>query len=263
MKMNDSTGDAPSVKEVCLFLSEYASLLLGCGATCLRLQKNVDRMAGVLGCRAVMTILPRHIHTTVCADDGSETYTYASDTRKHGISFDINTRLSRLSWELADGRIGFEEATARLGEIAETPPAPKGQVLFLVSLANASFCHLFGGDWPAVGVVFAATFAGFYLRQVLCGCKTDIRVVFMVCAFVSSVLAAGAALFSLGDTPEIAVGTSVLYLVPGIPFLNSFSDLLAGHYICSFCRLTDALILTASLSIGLCGGLLMMNLGMF
>ena len=58
-----------SLKDVCLFLSEYASWLLGSGATCIRLERNVNRMAAAWGCEAVMTILPRHIHMTVALPD--------------------------------------------------------------------------------------------------------------------------------------------------------------------------------------------------
>lgn len=250
-----------SLKEICIFLSEYAAWLLGSGATCIRLERNVNRMASVLGCTAVMTILPRHIHLTL--SDDTDSYTYISATRETAISFDINTRLSELSWALADRKISFAEARSQFGVITRTPPAGKWLVLLLASLANASFCRLFSGDWYAVAVVFVSTLAGYYLKQVLCEHKTDLRLVFILCAFVSSVFGASAGLFHLGSTPEIAIGTSVLYLVPGIPYLNSFSDMLAGHYICSFCRFIHAVILTCCLSIGLCGGLLMMNMGMF
>lgn len=255
--------EAHSLKDLCLFLSDYAAWLLGCGATCIRMERNIGRMARAMGCEAVMTILPRHIHLTVCTPDHSDSYTYITATRTTAISFDINTRLSELSWALADGRIGFTTAKERFEEIIRTPPAGKNLVLLLASLANAAFCRLFSGDWAAVAIVFLSTIAGYYLKQVLCEHRLDMRVVFIICAFVSSVLAASAELFSIGETPEIAVGTSVLYLVPGIPFLNSFSDMLAGHYICSFSRFTHAVILTCCLSVGLCGGLLMMNLGMF
>ncbi len=85
----------------------------------------------------------------------------------------------------------------------------------------------------------------------------------MACAFVSSVLAAAGYLFSLGGTPDVAMATSVLYLVPGIPFLNAFSDMVDGHYICFFSRMTDAAILTCCLSAGLCLGMKLMNVGMF
>ncbi|MCM1070111.1 MAG: threonine/serine exporter family protein [[Clostridium] fimetarium] len=252
-----------SLREVGEFLSEYSAWLLGCGATCIRLEKNVRRMAEALGCGVVMTILPRHVHLTVCLSDRSDSYTCIANTVEVPISFDINTRLSRLSWELADGRIDFEGARRSFREIIRTRPEDKRVVLLLASLANGAFCRLFGGDWQSVAVVVLATMAGFYLRQLLCGRKMDLRLVFIICAFVSSVIGASASLFSLGSTPEIAVGTSVLYLVPGIPFLNSFSDMLDGHYICAFSRMTHAVVLTCCLSLGLCGGLLLMGIGMF
>lgn len=200
---------------------------------------------------------------TVCPTDRSESYTYIIATHPMPISFDINTRLSRLSWRMADEGLGFSEARERFREIIKTPPANKHMVLFLASCANAAFCRLFTGDWAAVGVVFMSTLAGFYLKQVLTEHKVDVRLIFIICAFVSSVLGSTASLFSFGHTPDIAVGTSVLYLVPGIPFLNSFSDMLDGHYICAFGRFMNAVVLTCCLSLGLCGGMMMMNLSMF
>ena len=115
----------------------------------------------------------------------------------------------------------------------------------------------------AAAVVFVATMCGYYLKQLLIAHKVDIRVVFIICAFISSVLACADKLFSLGATPDIAIGTSVLYLVPGVPLLNAFSDMLDHHYICFFSRMTDALVLICSLSIGLCAGMWAMGVGMF
>ena len=252
-----------SLKEVCLFLSEYSAWLLGSGATSIRLERNVRRMAKSLDCEAEMTILPRHIHMTVCPADRSESYTYIIATHPMPISFDINTKLSRLSWSMADDHLTLKAAKKEFDEIIRTKPADSLLVLFLASCANAAFCRLFTGDWAAVGVVFLSTLAGFYLKQVLTKRKIDVRLVFIICAFISSILASTATMFSFGNTPDIAVGTSVLYLVPGIPFLNSFSDMLNGHYICAFGRFMNAVVLTCCLSLGLCGGMLLMNLSMF
>ena len=41
----------------------------------------------------------------------------------------------------------------------------------------------------------------------------------------------------------MAIATSVLYLVPGIAFLNAFNDMIDGHYVCFFSRLMDAIVL--------------------
>lgn len=256
-------GTDASLKEICLFLSDYSAWLLGSGATTIRLEKNIRRMAESMGCHAEMTILPRHIHMTVFLPDHSDSYTYIIATHPMPISFDINTKLSRLSWSMADDHLSLKEAQEQFDKIIKTPSANKYLVLFLASCANAAFCRLFTGDWAAVGVVFLSTFVGFYLKQVLTKLKVDVRLIFVFCAFISSILASTATLFSFGHTPDIAVGTSVLYLVPGIPFLNSFSDMLNGHYICAFGRFMHAVILTCCLSLGLCGGMLLMNLSMF
>lgn len=115
----------------------------------------------------------------------------------------------------------------------------------------------------AMLVVCVATMAGYRLKQLLLGVRVDGRVVMMACAFVSSVLGATDGLFGLGSTPAVSIGTSILYLVPGVPYLNSFSDMLYRYYICALSRLMDALVLTACLTAGLCAGLLLMDEGMF
>ncbi|MDE5871633.1 MAG: threonine/serine exporter family protein, partial [Muribaculaceae bacterium] len=190
-------GDDASLKGICLFLSEYSAWLLGSGATSISRERNVRRMAESLGCRAEMTILPRHIHMTVFLPDHTDSYTYIIATHPMPISFEINTRLSRLSWSMADDHLTLEDARKRFKEIIKTPPADRHLVLLLASCANAAFCRLFTGDWAAVGVVFLSTLVGFYLKQVLTRHKLDVRLVFIICAFVSSILASTATMFSL------------------------------------------------------------------
>lgn len=244
------------------FLSDYAALLLRSGATCARLEKNVSRIAATWNVRSDITIMPRHINLSLTnSDDFSETF--MATIGKTCINFDIVTRLSKLSWYIADNNLGIRQASDAFRRIAVTEAANRWWVLIAVSFANAAFCRLFGGDLTAMASVFIATMAGFYIKQLMPVMKMDVRLTFIVCAFVSAVLASADSLFGLGTTPDIALATSVLYLIPGIPFLNAFSDMIDGHYICFFSRMTDALILTGCLSIGLCAGMSLMRLGMF
>lgn len=245
-----------------LFLADYAAYLLRCGATCSRLEKNVQRMSARWEMRTEMTIMPRHIHVAV-TDAGGCTSTFISSIGKGVISYEKITLLSKLSWKVADNGLGVEDAEEIFGRIKSVANADPRWVLPAVSCANASFCRLFGGDAGAMLVVFAATMAGYYLKQVMLGAGYDTRLTFMVCAFVSSVLAAAGFLFHIGSTPDVAIATSVLYLVPGIPFLNAFNDMIDGHYVCFFSRMMDAIILTCCLSAGLCLGMAIMKVGMF
>lgn len=254
----------PSAPEALAFLADYVSWLLGCGATCMRLEKNVGRMAASLGLSADISILPGHINMSLHDGSGAACVTTVTTVKRIPVSFDMNTQLSELSWQLADGQIDFGGARRRLEEIKAAAGSGRSPaVLCAVALANAAFCRLFGGDWAAMCVVAVATAAGFWLRDFMLGHRCDNRVVWTVCAFVSAVIACAGLLFGLGDTPAIALGTSVLYLVPGIPFINSFSDMLNRHYICALSRLTDALILTCCLSAGLCAAMMLMHVGMY
>lgn len=250
-------------RELCAFLARYSSALFRSGSTCIRLEKNVSRMARAFGMTAEMSVLPRHIHITVRDDEYKEIYTTVATIGDGPISFATNTSLSRLSWDVADGKIGFEEATSEFDSIMKPEMVPGLWLPAVVGLANAAFCRLFGGDIAAMGVVFCAAFAGFMIKQVLAEKRTDIRLAVIICSFVSAVIASGASLFSLGSTPDTAVGTSVLYLVPGIPFINSFCDMIDRHYLCAFGRLMNAVVITCCLSLGLCAGMLFMNIGMF
>ncbi len=256
-------GERYTSKEVCLFLSDYAVALLGCAATCLRLELNLRRMAAAFGKGVEIFITPRHIHITVWQEGGDDMFTNLAAVRPAPISFSLNTKLSQLSWHVADDHLSLEVARNRFQHIIRSDKETPWLTLLLASLANASFCGIFGGDAVAMIIVFVATAVGFRLKQMMGACHVDGRVIFLICSFISALLGCAGFFLTPDGTPSIAVGTSVLYLVPGIPFLNSFSDLLYRHYICAFSRFTDAVILTACLSLGLCLAMRLMNVGMF
>ncbi len=256
-----TTTTKPTVREVAGFLSEYAVMLFGSGATCIRMEKNMHRIARSQGMEAAFSILPRHIHLTVCGD--CDTVTSVVAIRELPISFAKIALLSKLSWQMADRHYDFRQAVKVMAKIGQTAGPNPWVLLLLVSLANASFCRLFGGDLVAMVVVFGATFAGYMVKQLLMDRRVDFRLTAIICSFISVVIASTDSMFSLGTTPEIAVGTSVLYLVPGIPFINSFCDMIDRHYLCSFGRMMNAVVISCCLSLGLCTGMLLMNLGMF
>ncbi len=263
MMPDELSGNCHCAAEVCEFLSEYSVLLFGSGATCIRMEKNVIRMAARLGMRIAISIMPRHIHLTIFDDRTGESATSVSAIREMPINFKKIALLSKLSWELADGQIDFQEAKRRVEKIARFKGLDFKFVLPLVACANAAFCRLFNGDFSAMGIVFAATLLGFSLKHLLGRLHVDFRLIVLLCSLVSTLTAAGGVLLFPGATPGVAVGTSVLYLVPGIPFINSFCDMIDRHYICAFGRLMNAIVILCCLSLGLCVGMWLMHEGMF
>lgn len=257
-------ADLPTdIQDIGLFFSEYVTWLMNSGATCIRIEKNVDRIAKAWKVDVRMTIMPSRIILCVWDEKKSTSYSNISRACFNKNNFYVNALLSKLSWEIADGKVDFQKSNDRLKRIIQTSSLNRWTVLVLVSFANAAFCGLFKGDMISILLVFVATMVGYKLKQDMQEDKADIRFIFLCCAFVSSVIASGSYVFGWGNTPDIALGTSVLYLIPGIPYINAVSDMLDGHYICSFSRIMNAAILTFCLSAGLYGGLLIMNIHWF
>ena len=68
--------------------------------------------------------------------------------------------------------------------------------------------------------------------------------------------------FGLETYPEIALGTSVLYLIPGVPFINGMMDLLDGFMLNGISRLMTAVMIVISITVGLSCTLMMLNLSL-
>lgn len=251
------------VRKTAVFLADYASLLSGCGATCIRIEKNTRRIAEALGMQADISIMPTHVYVSVWNRNAADSGVAVRKIADCGISFNLNARLSRLSWEVADKHLDFTTATRRFMLIRETKPTGKYEALILTSLANASFCRLFGCDTIAMLIVFVSTLAGYRLKQIMLEDHRDVRFTFLCASFFSAALSAAGHVFDIGTTPETALGTSVLYLIPGVPYINAVSDLIYRHYLCAFSRFIDAAVLTVCLSAGLCAGMFILDLKWF
>lgn len=249
------------LKEAAHFLAEYSVLLFGSGATCARMDKNVRRIARSMGMRAEYSILPRHIHITVEKDDHH--YTNVVAIRDLPPSFAIISNLSKLSWQMADHEMCLPVAKGTLERIARTSRVYPWLLSLLVALANACFCGLFAGDWMSMTLVFIAAYAGFNVKTILARRHWDFRLVIIAAAFISTLIASFGVRFIDSGTPDIAISTCILYLVPGIPFINSFCDLIDRHYLCAFGRFMNAMVMTACLSIGLIAGMMLMKVPMF
>ena len=149
------------------------------------------------------------------------------------------------------------QAERRYDEIVARPRLDPIFTLILVGLANASFCRLFGGEWCAVGIVFTATLLGFYLKQRMQAKGFNHYVIFIASAFAASMYASVAMIFD--TTSEIAIATSVLYLIPGVPLINGVIDIVEGHVLNGIARLTSALMLIVCIAVGLSATLLMVK----
>lgn len=245
---------------LCSFLSDYSALLVASGATGTRIVKNTSRIAESYGCEILLELTATTVKVQLWSEEVGERAFRSKIVPHTGLSFSRIRQLSSLSWDISDKLIDFPQAQKRFQDILNEKALDGRVVRVLTSLANASFCELFGGDIIAMGLVFIGTYFGFLLKQRMVKAKSNIYLTFLLCSLCSSLIASACYVFSLGNTPDIALGTSVLFLVPGVPYINSVCDMMTGNHILGLGRIIDATLLTASLSIGFCITFLILGL---
>lgn len=245
------------LKDITRFLMEYANRLMGSGVHTSRVVRNTRRIGESLDVNVKMSIFQKTMVMSVCDNESQEVYNEVAIIPAFPISFELNAELSALSWEAFDTRLSLDTLWGKYNQIISHPKMDPLCTLFLVGFANASFCALFGGDWTARGIVFSATLIGFYLKQVMQKKHINHYIIFVVSAFVASLVASSA--LTLETTAEIAIATSVLYLVPGVPLLNGVIDIVEGHVLTGCTRLIQAVLLVLCISVGLSGTLMLVR----
>lgn len=75
--------------------------------------------------------------------------------------------------------------------------------------------------------------------------------IFVIAAFVASMIASMATCHHWGGTPEVALASSVLFLVPGVQLINAVMDLLDGHILNGVQRGIQAGMLIICIALGL------------
>ena len=262
--MQTTVNTHEHLKEICTFMAQFASTIIAAGSASARCEKTIKRISKAYDVDTEMILLPRSVMMTVWDKEHGHSYHTSNRLPAIGLNFNLITKLSMLSRNILEDSLPIHEAVERFKKELSRPRLNPWLVTMLTGAANASFCRLFEGDWMAMLIVFVATVEGFWLKATLHSkWKWDIRLATLVAACTSSIIACSGFLFKWTGTPDIALGTSVLYLVPGIPYINSVSDLIHGHLLCCMSRFIHASMLTACLGIGLSLGILIMNISYF
>ncbi len=232
------------------FLLDFTNALMGSGTQTSRVLRNVERLAENFDCRADVIILPKTIIMTLsAAAGGGNPVTSVRKISPAVPDFTVLSNLRILSWEAYRQRMGLAECREKFREATGVKRPSWITTALIVSAGNAAFCQLFGGLY-AVPLVFLSTLAGFWVRGLLLKSRINIFMVFALAAFVSAFIAGlGARL--IPAEADVALSTSVLYLIPGVPLLNSMIDLMDGHALAGFSRLTHAAQLILAMAFGL------------
>lgn len=241
----------PNITELSDFLCKYASELLTNGAYTSRVTRCTKRIANQFGYDIHITFFLKYISINlVDSSDYKNRFTQTISNIPKAVNFSLVTNLSALSWQIVDDKIDFNEAQKHFKAMLSIPRLAPLYASFFISLANAAFCKLFGGDFGALIAIFFGTYLGFWVRYLFHKIHLDFRAQYLFVSFVSSFGAYIIVLLGLTQTPEVAIGGSILYLIPGVLIINAFVDIIQENTLMGISRAVNMIVIMACLAAG-------------
>lgn len=232
-------------------LLETGSMLMASGANTGRIRVTINRIAHSLGYQVELLVTHRAIMVSVIDDDDEFYTSKLKRTPPHGVNFKILSGISRMSWNVQKEDWNLDQITAELDRLRALPHYPRYLILLLVALAGLAFCRLFGGGWIEMLLAFIATFAGLFVRQEAIKKNFNPYICVFFASLTASLISGLGIILGLGSHPEYAFATSVLFLVPGVPLINSFTDLIDGNISIGIVRGTNGMIIAFCIALGL------------
>ncbi len=156
-----------------------------------------------------------------------------------------------MSWRVFEEKWSIEQIEIELRRLKKLPHYPRLIVLCLVGVAGSAFCYIFGGGLIDMVVAFVATFAGLFIRQTAVQKKFNPYISVYFASTTASLIAGLAEFYSIGTNPAAAFSTSVLFLVPGVPFINAVTDLMDGNTQNGIVRFTNGMIIAFCIAMGI------------
>ena len=243
--------DIKKVKEVEEMLLDVGTLLMSSGASTGRVRITVNRIAEALGYDVELLITSRSLMLTVTEENGSNYTSSVRRTPPHGVNFRIVSGISRMSWRVIEDQLNVEQINQEINRLTSLPHYPRMVILSLVALAGASFCRLFGGQGLELIVTFVATFLAFLSVRKQQKKRFNPYLTIVFASFAASMISGLSVKFGIGDSHEHALATSVLFLIPGVPLINSVTDLIDGNTLNGIVRGINGFVMAFAIALGL------------
>ncbi len=209
---------------------DMATYLLASGAHCGRVNRNINRMANVWGFDVHLHLTFKGVLTTIIDRQNPENVvTRYRETPTHSIHLNILSEISALSWRVHDERLDLAEVEELYQEIKGLKSYSTLTVALAIATSCAGLCLFSFGDYKNAFVAFVAAFAGYLVRAFMSKKKYNTIIFITAAAFTTTFITGLAAKFGIGGAPEAAIATAVLYLIPGVPLINSVIDLIEGY----------------------------------
>lgn len=237
----EATGPDPEGHRVDLYL-DLGRTLYDSGASVQRISDSVRYVAHALGDDDVHAFVGYEA-IEVGRRDGDQTHIRMHAFREPvRVNATVLQGVSRMLASLGLSGTTLETVSGKLQEIKNQPPLFPAWVTFIaVGAACAAFAWLNNADFVSLWVVLIAASIGFAAKVYISPRAGNLYLTVLLSALVASVSALILLPFSRTATAEIALISSLLFLVPGTILINGGLDIVRDHTGCGIARLTSVM----------------------
>ena len=247
--MNNNFKDINQKMELILTVGQ---ILAENGATTDRIIRNSQRVA------AFMQIPEENFHLQVMPSilflhvyDGEKTHFSFRSCEKHGVDMNIIATISQFSWHALKKKYSAEKFQEILNGIIERKKIYTQLLTYLApGIACGAFCILFGGDFLAAIYTAICAAIGKFLQIKLLKFGINSFVTITFAALVSTV-AAYFAHFLPTQTIWVPLLACSLFLIPGVPIINSAIDTLNGFLVNGLVQTFRTILISLGMTVGI------------
>lgn len=250
--MEVSTNSVSLIDRVTDQLLVIGTLLLASGAHNARIIRNMSRIAETWGYDIQVSSSFTGLLVSVKDRVNPENQrTRFKRCPTNVIRFDILTEISLLSWKVYEEKLSVEVVEQEVDRIRTMAGYPVYSVTLGVGLACACLSMAAGGNYIDGLFAFFASTSGLLVRMWFAKRNFNIFIAVMCGSFVTSMLASINMIYVLGASPEKTLACSVLYLVPGVPLINSVIDWIEGYIPTSIGRVVFSGLSLLAIALGM------------
>lgn len=244
-----------SAKRFADLVLDIGTFLLASGAHCGRVNTNIKRMSEAWGFDINFQPTFKGLLVSIRnRNDKNDSITLFKESPPHSVHLQILTEVSHLTWKVYEENLSIDETEKAFAEIKSMPHYNCWIVSVAVGLSCAGLCLFAFGDLLNALVVFLAAFIGSVSRYRISLMNYNPMISISFAAFVTTLITGLGSIYNIGTYPEAAMATAVLYLIPGVPLINTVIDWIEGYLSSAVNRamFSGLILLTIAVGMTLC-----------
>lgn len=247
-------SDKPHIssKRFAELILDIGTFLLASGAHCGRVNTNIKRIAEAWGFDIYFQPTFKGLLVSIQNRyDKNDSITLFKEAPPHSVHLQVLTEVSHLTWKVYEENLSIEETEKAFAQIKAMPHYNCWLVSVAVGLSCAGLCLFSLGDFFNAAIAFLAAFLGSICRYKVTQMNFNPMISISLAAFVTTLITGLGVIYNIGAYPESAMATAVLYLIPGVPLINTVIDWIEGYLSSAVNRAMFAGLILLTIAVGM------------